>query len=50
MGLRVNKGVKNRGVIEYIKGDKIYGFYPKENKWKYMDKTIGYYYTLDIIK
>lgn len=30
--------------------DKIYGFYPKENKWKYMDKTTGYYYTLDIIK
>ena len=32
MGLRVNKGVKNRGVIEYIKGDKIYGFYPPEKK------------------
>ncbi len=30
--------------------DKIYGFYPKENKWKYIDKTTGYYYTLDIIK
>lgn len=30
--------------------DKIYGFYPKENRWKYMDKTIGYYYTLDVVK
>ncbi len=44
------KAPKAKYILFEADTDKIYWFYPKENKWKYMDKTTGYYYTLDIIK